>query len=203
MAGWIRRQFDAAGLTQYPAGPALAAVQAGLSGTVILCIDVSGSMSGSLVEAKKGAKAFIAEALSNGYKVGLLAWSDAVDAGVDPPASADELDSLLARMSIAGGTNVVPALRWSHARLKELAGDRVVAVFGDGDLGPVTAAKQVAAELVADGIRIITMGLGDGSAAALSAISTEIVDQPRVASSDTLAEDIAGLAAGLKKPGSP
>ena len=46
MATWIRRPFDAPGLTQIPPGPHVRAVQGRFGGTVMLCIDVSGSMSG-------------------------------------------------------------------------------------------------------------------------------------------------------------
>jgi hypothetical protein len=46
MPTWIRRQFTAAGLTQIPVGPHLGSSQGRYGGTVMLCIDVSGSMNG-------------------------------------------------------------------------------------------------------------------------------------------------------------
>ena len=44
MSTWIRRSFTGAGLTQSPPGPYFEALRASLSGTVVLCVDVSGSM---------------------------------------------------------------------------------------------------------------------------------------------------------------
>lgn len=73
----------------------------------------------------------------------------------------------------------------------------MIALFGDGDLGSPTEAKRVAAELAAQGIRIITLGLGYDSASSLDVISTEDLDAPRVATSETLAEDISAMRSGI------
>jgi hypothetical protein len=78
------------------------------------------------------------------------------------------------------------------------ANDRVVAIFGDGDLGDRESAITASAKLVADNIRILTSGLGDASAVELAAISTE-TDTPRAASASTVAESIAGLVTGLSR----
>ena len=47
VSDWIRRSFDAVGVTQYKPGKHLAALQEPHLGKVILCIDVSSSMSGT------------------------------------------------------------------------------------------------------------------------------------------------------------
>ena len=61
MADWIRRSFTSAGLTQIPPGPHLRALQDRFGGTVMLCIDVSGSMDGRpILEAVRGAREFVA-----------------------------------------------------------------------------------------------------------------------------------------------
>jgi Mg-chelatase subunit ChlD len=74
---WIRRSFTAPGLTQIPPGPNLRAVQERFGGTVMLCIDVSGSMSGSpLIEAVQGARQFVTEAVAAHYKIGVILWDD-------------------------------------------------------------------------------------------------------------------------------
>lgn len=82
--------------------------------------------------------------------------------------------------------------------MSEPAGDMVVAIFGDGDLGSPAEARAKAADLVADSIRILTCGLGDASAEDLAVISTEPV-KPRSAASDSIVESIAGMASGLKR----
>ncbi|HEY6793022.1 MAG TPA: hypothetical protein VI365_37510, partial [Trebonia sp.] len=64
MASWIRRSFTSPGLTQIPPGPHLGKLQGKYGGgTVMLCIDVSGSMDGRpLTEAVRGARTFVVEA---------------------------------------------------------------------------------------------------------------------------------------------
>ncbi len=205
---WVRRAYDAAGLTQYPAGTGLRAIQAGLSGSVILCLDVSGSMwsqdgtpSTRLDRAKRGARQFVADARRNGYQVGLIAWNEGVLSETKLGASDDKLEAHLASLMPGGGNDIQPTLHRCWEELSGLAGDRVVAIFGDGDLGPAEPAKLLAGELASDGIRIITKGLGDDSARTLDSISTEMLKTPRAASAETLEADIAAMSAGLKKPG--
>ena len=73
MPTWIRRQFTAAGLTQIPAGPHLGSLQGRYGGTVMLCIDVSGSMNGQPIwEAARGALEFVNEAVAAHYNVGVM-----------------------------------------------------------------------------------------------------------------------------------
>ncbi|EJG14304.1 hypothetical protein HMPREF1136_0442 [Actinomyces sp. ICM47] len=77
------------------------------------------------------------------------------------------------------------------------ASDMVLAVFGDGDLGDPFEASRVAAKLTADGIRILTCGLGQSSAESLAIISTE-TSTTRVAETSTIADSIADMARGLR-----
>ena len=47
MATWTKKDFDAAGVTEYPAGPALDQLRRNFGGSVVLALDVSGSMARS------------------------------------------------------------------------------------------------------------------------------------------------------------
>jgi Mg-chelatase subunit ChlD len=201
MASWVRKAFDSHGLTQYRPGPHLAEIQDLASGSVILCIDVSGSMSGNrLTEACAGARKFLAEATSNNYKVALVSWDTAVVESFDFNAGAAVIDDALKRgLRNGGGTNIVPALDHSHQALAGLRGDRVIAVFGDGDLGDTAGATTRAEAMHAEGIRIVTLGLGAGAASALDVISTERREAPRVVDESNISSGIAGLARVLKK----
>lgn len=199
MATWTKKKFGAHPVTESPPGENLELLQASLSGSVILALDVSGSMGGQqLVEAKKGCARFVDEAVEDGYSVGMLLWDHDV-VGRSPlersPRSARKLlDSAQAR----GGTSIVPCLREAHEMLMARpAGDRVLAIFGDGDLGPVDAAKEAASLLTVDGIRIITCGLGLASAEMLAVISDERDSAARVADSGGIADAIAGMTSGL------
>jgi uncharacterized protein with von Willebrand factor type A (vWA) domain len=198
---WIRRSFDAPGLTQYPVGKYLAAVQRRFGGAVVLCLDVSGSMSGApLAQAVRGCERFIEEALQAHYEVAMLFWDDGVVGRTQLSRNSSQLLSFLHTATIHGGTNVVPALRSAHSILDRRSGDRVVAIFGDGDLGDRPGALQKSAVMRAENIRIITCGLGQASAESLDVISTETQDVgPRVAHADDIEDSIAGMAGSLRR----
>lgn len=198
---WIKKTYDAVGLTQYPVGRNLAALQAGFGGSVILCLDVSGSMaSGSrLPQAKDGCRRFISEAIGAGYHVAGLLWNDAVAGHTQLERKRDAVDRLFSSASASGGTNVVPALRQCEQLLARRSGDLVVAIFGDGDLGDRSAAIQEAARLAGHGIRVITCGLGEASAEELNVISTEVGAARRVAGHSGIADAIADMARGLRR----
>lgn len=200
MANWVRKNFESHGLTQDKPGPYLAKIQERACGWVILCIDVSGSMSGTrLTQACTGARRFLTEATANNYRTALVSWDTGVVESYGFEASARAIDKALKDgLRGGGGTNIVPALEHSHCALTGLRGDRVVAVFGDGDLGDAFGAKQRAVAMHDDGIRIVTLGLGEGAATALDEISTEDRGAPRVVAEGNISSGIAGLAQALK-----
>jgi Mg-chelatase subunit ChlD len=201
MASWVRKSFDSHGLTQHKPGPYLAKIQELSCGWVILCIDVSGSMSGRrLTDACAGARKFLSEATANNYQVALVSWDTGIVESYGFDVGSRAIDDALRRgLRDGGGTNVVPALDHAYRVLHPLRGDRVVAVFGDGDLGDGTGARQRAVTMHTEGIRILTLGLGQGAASALDAISTEQREAPRVVDEGRIASGIAGLAQVLKK----
>jgi Mg-chelatase subunit ChlD len=199
MTDWIRRSFDAVGVTQYKPGKHLAALQEPHLGKVILCIDVSGSMSGSsLSEAVRGAREFVSQAVAARYRVGLILWNSSIALSV--PVSSDPKPVLcgLERASADGGTNVTPTLRAGITALGALTGDRVLAVFGDGDIGPVQDAVSAARDAAALGIRIIVRGLGSHAAAALSQIATEGLESSEISGNAGIATGIAAMASSLR-----
>lgn len=197
---WIRRSYDATGLTQYPVGRHLRAVQDRLGGSVFLCLDVSGSMSGSpLAQAVEGCRRFVAEALEAHYQVGLLLWHHDVADYTELTRHPKVIDQLLDRATAGGGNDILPTLRHCEAVLTRERGDLVIAIFGDGDLGNARAAQGEASRLAGKNIRIITCGLGNASAEQLNVISTEAVGAPRTASANQIADAIAGMASGLTR----
>jgi uncharacterized protein (DUF58 family) len=196
---WLRRAYDSCGLTQYPTGPHLEAVQARFGGSVILCLDVSGSMSGHrLDQAREGCKAFVAEALEAGYSTGGVLWHHAIDATASLSRERHQLDALFDSARASGGNDIVPTLLHCERELQDKSGDLVIAIFGDGDLGDAARARAEALRLGEKNIRVITCGLGQASADQLDVISTETA-APRVAQADDIAGAIAGMASGLKR----
>lgn len=203
MPQWIRRNFESQGMTQYPTGKHLRAVQDRMGGAVVLCLDVSGSMYAErLAQAVAGCERFIGEALGAFYQVEMLFWHHDIAGHTKLVRDKDQLMSFLQTASSGGGNNIVPTLRHAEHVLEGLVGDRVVAIFGDGDLGDVGLARRESERLVAKNIRIMTCGLGEASAQGLNTISTEISDTPRTAHADTITQAIADMAAGLRR-GSP
>ena len=203
MTKWIRRSFTAAGLTQIPTGPHLGALQGRFGGTVMLCIDVSGSMDGMpILEAVRGAREFVSEAVAAHYKVGVMLWNTDVVALAEPSADGAGASQLLAGVTHAyGGTSLLQPLQRCHQILDEYSGDRVVAIFGDGDLGPRDSVLKKVAQMKAEDIRFVTRGLGAVSANEFATISSEEPSAVEVRGVEDLATGIAGMAASLKPKG--
>ncbi|WP_105034911.1 vWA domain-containing protein [Cryobacterium aureum] len=196
---WTKKNFDAVGLTQYPVGREFAALQDQFGGSVILCLDVSGSMSGArLPQAVSGCHRFVAEAVAAGYDVAGLLWHLGVAGHTELSRDPRAADALFSTAFASGGNNIVPALHQCESQFEGRTGDRVIAIFGDGDLGDAGTAVREARRLADKGIRVLTCGLGDASAAELGSISTEPV-AARVARSDGIADAIAGMADGLRR----
>jgi uncharacterized protein with von Willebrand factor type A (vWA) domain len=204
MADWIRRPFCSPGLTQIPPGRHLHALQDRFGGgTVMLCIDVSGSMDGRpILEAVRGARTFVDEAVEARYRVGVLLWNTDVAALAEPTEDGKAARRLLERTSRAsGGNNLLRPLENCHQILdqfKDHGQDRVVAIFGDGDLGPRERVLAKVAQMKAEDIRFVTRGLGGVAAKEFAMVSSEDLPSVAVAGVDDLAAGIAAMAASLK-----
>jgi uncharacterized protein (DUF58 family) len=203
MANWIRRSFTAPGVTQIPPGPHLSELQGRFGGTVMLCIDVSGSMDGTpIIEAVRGAREFVTEAVAAHYKVGVMLWNTEVVGLAEPTSDGAAARRLLAPVNrAAGGNYLIGPLRACHQILDRFTGDRVVALFGDGDLTPKTEVLVKVAEMKAENIRFVTRGLGPTAARELAEISSEEASTAEVERVEDLAAGIAGMAASLKPQG--
>jgi Mg-chelatase subunit ChlD len=167
-ASWVRREFGASGVTQFPPGRHLRAVQEHLLGAALLCIDVSGSMYGPPLEAAvAGGLDFLAEAEQAGYRCGLVLWHHDVTAYLPTTTSPDKVRARLRAATAGGGNNLVPTLQAAIEELGPMRGDRVVCVFGDGDVGPEPPVEAEAARARALGIRFVVRGLGASAGACL------------------------------------
>lgn len=199
MADWVRRNFSGAGLTQVPPGPHLSTLQAHYGGTVLLLIDISGSMAGMpLVEAVRGARGFVGEAVEAHYKVGVFLWNTQVVAACQPTREAGDSERVLTRAVAGGGTTLLPALIRAHDVLGQFTGDRVVAIFGDGAVGPRDQVREEVARMKADDIRFVTRGLGAYAAHAFSELSDEEPEKSEVSDLSGLASGIQDMASTLK-----
>jgi Mg-chelatase subunit ChlD len=189
----VRRQFDGIGLTQSPPGRHLAVLQARHGGTVLLCIDVSGSMSGEpLRQAIAGGTTFLSEAKAAHYRCGLALWSDTVHRYVPTDAPHEKAVAALTAATIVGGTRLAPALQLALKDLAPLQGDRVLCVFSDGGLGDRVESVALARRLCALGVRIIVRGLGSGAASGLAELAC-----PGDTDDDRVIADVSDIGAGI------
>jgi Mg-chelatase subunit ChlD len=171
----------------------------------MLCIDVSGSMDGRpIMEAVRGARDFVAEAVATHYKVGVMLWNTDVVAVAEPSVDGSGANRLLASVTGAyGGTSLLAPLVRCHQILDEYSGDRVVAIFGDGDLGPVDLVLAKVAQMKAEDIRFVTRGLGAAAARESARVSSADPAEVEVRGVDDLAGGIARMAASLNQRSSP
>jgi uncharacterized protein (DUF58 family) len=205
MATWIRRRYDAVGVTQSPAGRHLAVLQAPYRGKVLLCIDVSGSMAAldggqtnRLQRAVAGAKRFVTEAVAANYHVGLVLWNHGIVCSVPLAGKPDSVLRALGAATISGGNDLTPTLRLGIRELGHETGDRVMAIFGDGDVGPLPQVVEAARQAAELGIRIIVRGLGERAADQLSTIATDGDGTSAVISSaDGIEGAVAAMAASV------
>jgi Mg-chelatase subunit ChlD len=167
----------------------------------MLCIDVSGSMTGApLVEAVHGAGQFVTEAIAARYKIGVILWDHDLAAVAEPTSDGLTATAVLDAARIRGGTNLLPGLIRCHQVLDGFTGDRVVALFGDGDLG-VQRDEVLArvAQMKAENIRFVTRGLGPDAARVFGEISDEDPSSATIADVSDLAAGIAEMATTLRQ----
>ncbi len=192
-ASWIRRDFSTVGVTQYRPGRELAAVQAHLVGRALLCIDVSGSMSGApLRAAVEGGLDFLGEAASAHYRCGLILWNGEVVVHLPTGTSQRKVEARLRAAAATGGTRLAPAVRAATAELGPLTGDRVVCVFGDGGIADPGPTEEAAAQARALGIRFVVRGLGSHASDSLA--SALHADGPPA---ERTIEDVGGVRRGI------
>lgn len=203
MATWTRRQFTALGITQYPVGPCLETLQRRFGGVAMLMIDVSGSMDGTpILNAAEGGRAFVQEAVAAHYKVGVMLWNTRVVALAEPTPDGTSALAILSTLNRASGGNALDGpLKECHRVLTPFSGDRVVALFGDGDLTPKLQVLALVSTMKADNIRFITRGLGALATSEFAEVSDEAPEAVRIESVDQLASGIASMASTLKSSG--
>jgi Ca-activated chloride channel family protein len=199
---WRRRipaGLLAAGLAALALGaarPQVIVPETSSNATIMLALDVSGSMCSTDVKpnrvtaAEQAASAFI-KSQDGGPRVGLVAFSSTAAVLVSPTTDDQQLVSALGGLSPSGGTaigegiltsldaiaQVDPAVAPTGANVTRPAGtgfaDDVIVLLTDGSnnrgVDPQTAAKQAAAR----GVRVFTIGYGTDNPAPLVCDSSQ------------------------------
>jgi Ca-activated chloride channel family protein len=159
----------AAVLALFAFGAALAGPKATIAvpvhGSVILCVDTSGSMRATDVDptradaAAAAVRAFI-DAVPDGTQVGVVAFAGAAGVVAPPSTDKDELRAAVARIPPPnGGTAIGDALAAAAHQLPAI-GRRAIVLITDGVNNAGVDPLTVAPQLGASGIEIDTVGIG-------------------------------------------
>src|SRR5689334_17324960 len=178
------------------ARPQATVPEASSSATIMLALDVSGSMCSTDVKpnritaAEQSAGAFI-KSQAGGPRIGIVVFSGTAVVLVSPTSDTQELLNALGGLSTGGGTaigegiltsldaiaQVDPSVAPTGANVKRNLGagyaDDVIVVLTDGSnnrgVDPPVAAKQAAAR----GVRVFTIGYGTDNPAELACSATQ------------------------------
>ncbi|MDR1268007.1 MAG: VWA domain-containing protein [Planctomycetaceae bacterium] len=154
--------------------------------SVCLTIDISGSMSGrKLDEVKRAAKNFIARRDMTIDKIALVSFSSA-DGGffgigkkmgatinVAFTQNAQQAVTAIDSLSDGGRTDFEAAMQTSEKVLNTVSGEKVILLFTDGQssAGNPNNAKNIAANLRSQGVRIFAIGTNDADSWFLSSLT--------------------------------
>jgi Mg-chelatase subunit ChlD len=195
----LRRRYAGHGLTMYPPGRYFDQLSDLHAGKLVMVMDVSGSMAGlRLSGAVAGARDLLGAALAKSYVVGVVSFS--TSATVPQPLTIDlqAIEPALTALTAGGGTDMSEGIRRAHQLLRELRGERVMAIFSDGqtDRGSAIAAAMAARR---DGIRIIAALGGTADPGFMRDVVGEDEDVDlEVAVDSQIRERVAGLASLIR-----
>jgi Mg-chelatase subunit ChlD len=140
---------------------------------VYLVIDCSGSMSGyKLEQAKQGAMDFAADALRQGYHIGLIGFDTTAVHITGPQSDLQALLPAIRTMKVGGSTNMAEAIKLAYDQLKSLTGSRVMVIATDGQPDNPIAALKAARQAKDEGIEFITIGTDDANQRFLERLAT-------------------------------
>jgi len=179
-----------------------------LAGHIYFVIDVSLSMQGKRLRgATAGAKQLLHEAIRRNYTAGVIAFSGTGRIVCDLTQDVRTIDRALARLQVdETGTDMRTGIKVGHQNLRKRSGDRVLAIFSDGETRHPRGARWAADDAKRDGIRIITEFGGSADTRLMKKIASgpQLADDVRrPAKDDEIADRIGGLVQLLDDPGRP
>ena len=178
------------------ARPQATVPEASSSATIMLALDVSGSMCSTDVKpnritaAEQSAGAFI-KSQAGGPRIGIVVFSGTAVVLVPPTTNTQQLVSALGGITVGGATaigegilssldsiaQVDPSVAPTGATVKRNLGagyaDDVIVVLTDGSNNRGVAPPVAAGEAAARGVRVFTIGYGTDTPAALSCSDTQ------------------------------
>jgi len=168
--------------------------------TVFLLIDCSGSMSdGKLKQAQSGALSFAADALGNGYHVGLIRFESTATILCKPTRDLAGLRRRIQSLATGGSTDMTHALQLAFEDLSATVGTRAIVVVTDGMPDKPGTALETARQAKGNGIDIIAIGTDDADKDFLGKLASRSDLMVKV-SRELLGQSIASAAKLLPGP---
>jgi Mg-chelatase subunit ChlD len=193
----LRRRYTGHGLTTYPPGRYFEQVSDLYAGKLFMVIDVSGSMTGRrLQQAVEGARRLLARAVAESYLVGVISFTSTARLELDLTTDLGAVDRVLSRLRPLGGTDMSWGIRCGHEILGPRRGERVLAIFSDGETDRETALAAARAARH-DGIKIIATLGGTADPGFMREVTGD-EEEFEVVGDAQIREHIAGLAGRLR-----
>ncbi len=165
------------------------------AGTVVLLIDVSGSMTSLIHTTKQAAHAFLkAVPFEGGAKAGLATFGIRTGKLCDITNDRQTLDNAIEPLRVDNGTPLTEGLRAVHEMLKNIPDPRTVVVFTDGEPDNSMTALEEAGAIKRDKIVLWAIGTTNANMSLLKQLVSS-PDKALFASPNDLRE-IFGQAAG-------
>ena len=138
------------------------------SARMLLCCDVSGSMSGQPIEDLKAAVRELGETASGDVSLAVVTFTSSPSVLLGFTRDGEQAAAAAGQMSAGGGTNVYQGVMTSFDQFLSGAGSSMdyIVVLSDGQSADSKSYEEVLAEISAaseaKGISVYTLGLGDG-----------------------------------------
>ncbi|EDN69475.1 von Willebrand factor type A domain protein [Beggiatoa sp. PS] len=140
--------------------------------SVFLLIDVSYSMDGSaLAEAKQAAQEFVRKSDLAHTAIGLIEFGSKAKIISGLTQNAKHLYKAINRLKTNGSTNMTEGLTTAYLKLKNVDDPRFIILLTDGLPNHPKNTQQIAQEICADGIELITIGTGDADKTYLQSLA--------------------------------
>jgi uncharacterized protein YegL len=154
------------------------AMQTVRTGTVVLLIDSSGSMSGLMETTKQASYDFLdAVPFETGGQAGLVTFGDDTRALSQITNDRDLLQRAIAPLTSGGNTPMARGLEIAHGMLREVEGTRAMVVFTDGEPDDSARTLAVGRQVKDGGIAIWAIG----TAGADMELLRQLVSSPEMA----------------------
>jgi Mg-chelatase subunit ChlD len=140
---------------------------------VYLLLDISGSMDeAKLAQARRGGTRFAADAITRGYRVGVIQFSSWASLKVEPTENRRAIEKALTDIGLQATTNMASAIKLATEHLGSGDGDRAMVLVTDGFPDSESKALAAAERAKRKGITIITIGTDDADRNFLARIAS-------------------------------